>query len=485
MNYITTNIYYVISNTLPKLIQYLQLLIFDVMKLFIRLAIFAFFIQYHQIISADQIRIGSIKSDLQSAIDIHKGNLWVINFDTLKLIKLDSLRIVSTYKISAPMLIGNDSIHYNLYYIPVVKDGLLYIVYDQGGEVYKWDKEFFSRIDNSFTHKMQVASTVFEYDNKICRFGGYGFWSKRNFFTYFEKNNNEWEVIWPNADSDVPEGSTSSKIKIIESKFYLFDGKIMSKIAPFTDITYDEVWRFDFLKKEWKNLGKLNEKLFDKYSIDYKNKYILVDDDYIYVLDFKKNEFKTFKNSNDKLKITSDSYYLNGNFYVICGDNGTNPSEDFCLAKIAEKDFFGEYLNSGKIYYTSCSYLLPIIILVSALSIILFWFYNRKRHNKTNKIIVVSQKFVYGENSIDADDIHIKIVNRLLTLDETPTWELFQIIHKEHLHPSQNSRILSATIDEINFKLRVITGANIEFIKMKKSELDKRMKVYSIDKRWF
>ena len=59
----------------------------------------------------------------------------------------------------------------------------LFITQNLGGIVYEVRGNELVRIDHSFEHKMQINSQHFVHDNRIFRFGGYGFWSARNFFT--------------------------------------------------------------------------------------------------------------------------------------------------------------------------------------------------------------------------------------------------------------------------------------------------------------
>lgn len=60
-----------------------------------------------------------------------------------------------------------------------------------------------------------------------------------------------------------------------------------------------------------------------------------------------------------------------------------------------------------------------------------------------------------------------------------------ECLNKDHLHPTQKMRILASVIEELNLKLRLITSGNIDFIKIKKSDIDKRIKAYYIEKKWF
>ena len=70
----------------------------------------------------------------------------------------------------------------------VVLKGVPHLVSKEGGMVWEVVKDSLKRIDNSFNHKNTSQSDVFVRNDTIFKFGGYGYWGVRNFFTYFSKN---------------------------------------------------------------------------------------------------------------------------------------------------------------------------------------------------------------------------------------------------------------------------------------------------------
>ena len=56
-----------------------------------------------------------------------------------------------------------------------------YIVSISGGMVWKLINDSFIRIDDSYHHKMTFGSDVFVHSDTILKYGGYGYWSNRNF----------------------------------------------------------------------------------------------------------------------------------------------------------------------------------------------------------------------------------------------------------------------------------------------------------------
>ena len=56
-----------------------------------------------------------------------------------------------------------------------------------GGSILKIKGDSIFRLDNSYEHKMQIGSIEFVRNDTIFRYGGYGFFENRNFFTFYDK----------------------------------------------------------------------------------------------------------------------------------------------------------------------------------------------------------------------------------------------------------------------------------------------------------
>ena len=49
-----------------------------------------------------------------------------------------------------------------------------------------------SRIDKSLDNRLLADSYIFKHNDTIFRYGGYGFWSQRDFMIYFDEDFNNW-----------------------------------------------------------------------------------------------------------------------------------------------------------------------------------------------------------------------------------------------------------------------------------------------------
>ncbi len=162
--------------------------------------------------------------------------------------------------------------------------------------VYQFINDSIKRIDNSFDHRMQHASKIFVYNSKIYKYGGYGFWSVRNFFIYFDKLTKEWEVNEQVSSKAIPQGTYKGLYIQIDNEIYLFDGL---KIDPYNRrerIDNDEVWKFNFKNHQWKYLGK-HLPINSRATIKYKNKLLNIELNNICEIDVVNNKLTLYEHN--------------------------------------------------------------------------------------------------------------------------------------------------------------------------------------------
>src|SRR5215831_3150034 len=63
--------------------------------------------------------------------------------------------------------------------------------------VYKFDTASFQfyRLDTTFYRGSNFDCYFFSYNNTLYQYGGYGFWSNRDFLTYYVAKTRDWELI--------------------------------------------------------------------------------------------------------------------------------------------------------------------------------------------------------------------------------------------------------------------------------------------------
>ena len=89
----------------------------------------------------------------------------------------------------------------------------------RGGQVYKKKgREGYYRIDKSFDHRIQSESTIIFKNDTIFKFGGYGFWSMRNFITYFNFDQSEWFAL-EYSDNNLSDGYSNTLFNFKKNDF--------------------------------------------------------------------------------------------------------------------------------------------------------------------------------------------------------------------------------------------------------------------------
>ena len=435
---------------------------------------------------SNTLDIGKYNQINKTVVDYQKKELYVFNKDSLTIIDLTKLKKISKIKIFYTD--DENSIGY-----PICINSKIYFIHLQGGIVHLLKENKIIRIDNSFNHKMQIDSFIFQYNNKIYRYGGYGFWSERNFFTCFNSKNLEWEIIPPTGSLDLPVGSHNSKIIVKENDFYVYGGETLKENNPLEGIINDKVWRFNILRKEWFELGimKIDLNRFDSY-ISYEGKHVYIDTkhDLIYEIDIVNNKIKTYKSTsiNRQLSSLKETFYIDGLFYCFKWKPFTSNTEVQIIT--SNKDnFFGELISEDTLYDTPTTIhdfikLIFIIVLIS-LTVIISLKLNKRFLNR-KKINLVNGEFIFNNKTLVFDEISNKILSILLKSDkDIMSKDIIDIVENPNLNYGHNKRVMNDYIDKINYKLRIILKIESDLITQKKSSLDKRIKEYSINKSYF
>jgi hypothetical protein len=435
---------------------------------------------------SNTLDIGKYNQINKTVVDYLKKELYVFSKDSLTIIDLTKLKKISKIKITYTD--DENSIGY-----PICINSKIYFIHLQGGIVHLLKENKIIRIDNSFNHKMQIDSFIFQYNNKIYRYGGYGFWSERNFFTCFNPKNLEWEIIPPTGSQNLPVGSHNSKIIVQENDFYVYGGETIKDNNPLEGITNDKVWRFNIQKKKWVEMGimKIDINRFESF-ISYEGKHVYVDTkhDLIYELDVVNNKIKTYKSTsiNRQLSSLKETFYIDGLFYSFKWKPFTSNTEVQIIT--SNKDnFFGEFISEEPLYDTPFTIhdlfnLIFIIVLIS-LSVIFYLIINKRLLNR-KKINLVNEDFIFNSKPIVLDEISNKILTLLLKSDkDILSKDIIDIVENPNLNYGHNKRVMNEYIDKINYKLKIILKIESDIITQKKSSLDKRIKEYSINKSYF
>lgn len=343
-----------------------------------------------------------------------------------------------------------------------------------GGHVFSVDNDTLKREDFSFNHKMSFGSAVFVRNDTIFKFGGYGFWSSRNFFTYFDNSSKEWE-FYPSNSLLLPPPIHNFNFKVFDDEFIMTNGYTPDVGTGIKNQSVSDIWKYNFIDRKWDNLGVSNLPKYDN-IIEIDNDVFFArkqnNYDFIYV-DYLNNVFYDVETANTSIPINGLSSIIKGDTLYAFKDG------NFLKKPYRELIYTSKRVGSieKRIYLRSIELInglgLSSFILVALLfSCILFLKY---RQNQKPRLTQLGLRF--KGTSYDMQESEKNIIEAIISKDEVMSQEIYDLVENKSLSYPQNNKIKNDTIKKINNKLEKILGIK-QFIKSKKLPEDARVLVY-------
>ena len=357
----------------------------------------------------------------------------------------------------------------------------VYFLENTGGGVFEFKNGRFIRIDKSYTHRLTFGSSKFQYNNILYQYGGYGYFSNRDFFTYFDPVTREWEVLSPIFGEDAPKGTSSSSCIRFNEKLFLFNGFTVNKFDKKKFDPFNELWSFDLLSKKWEKLGEIetnelsrNTIVFDSIALIFDNK------GKIQIINPFKNKIYKYE-SNQLIEKLSENFkpiYINGNLYCIF-KNINNDVEE--LMVISLDHVKGDLLSEKIFYKKENSNLINIffisISVIAIISFVLLLIFGRIRKSKNIKI--ENNSIYFKKIKLELEPSDFKIIALLLKNPEgVDGGEILNITEKKGLNYSHNIRQRNTIIKNINLYFRAKVNINYDIIISNKSSYDQRMRTF-------
>ena len=359
-------------------------------------------------------------------------------------------------------------------YIPMIMDNINYFISHEGGMVAVLENDTIKRIDQSFNHRMQHGAVLFNYNSRFIKYGGYGFWSDRNFFTYFDGNTKEWEVVDPINSKEMPEGTSEGYHILDDDDVYLFGGQKINSHRRKERILNDEVWKFNLKEHKWDFLGETSF-VGSLNWVKYKNKILFLGQSNITEIDVVNNTKTLYEHGLISPRI-SRVYYFNNRFYGLINDKG-----NYYFQVVEEKDFLGKKI-SERGFYKNYTWWITLVLLYILLPILfLFGSWKLFMNFKKNKKITLLDNGLRFENRFtEFDKESMEIIKLLLSKDEIYSNQILRIVEKEQYSPAHNERLKVQKLNEINLKVKMLLEINEDIINSFKSKNDRRIRIYTI-----
>ena len=128
----------------------------------------------------------------------------------------------------------------------------------------------------------------------------------------------------------------------------------------------------------------------------------------------------------------------------------------------------------------------PVGTALGAVSLLgLFW-YGRKRYRERNKVVVSRKGVRYGRQSLDFDAASLEALELLLRHPEgVYSQQILDLVENPELTAAHNIKVKNQLIDTLNFRFKTLLDLEEDLIKDARSEVDKRIKIYRMDRSHF
>jgi len=329
-------------------------------------------------------------------------------------------------------------------------------------DVYISKDDSLIKINKSFDSRINFGSYNFQISDTIIKFGGYGFWSQRNFLYYFDTSTYEWELYPINYSDDI-EGSFEGYTFINEERLLFLGGEKVSKKNRLKRIPSTEIIEYNVPKREVRKIGELNFDFSDK-------KYFYKNDSILYLFNdtllFKINPFENTINEYKKPPVINYKMsveYDDDNLFKI------HQLEDFNQTLILVNNFNDENsLQSYKLYETEIFGRKNhfIIILLFLVTTLVFLKLKYRKREKLDKIFIKDE---------------LKILSKLLSKDMLFN-DLLKDNYEEEISYVHNTRQLNSKLKSISLKLKTKYNTFDNPIVKNKYPKDKRLIMISLSK---
>ena len=380
---------------------------------------------------------------------------------------------ILNYKLSEPNSFENNGFNIR-YFSPIKIDSAFYFISTIGGSVLKLKDNTLTQIDNSFNHKMQLGSTIFKYNNDIYRYGGYGFFSSRNFIVKYDFKTNEWESIIL-KNNLVPKGRYDNSFLLNKDEFVVMGGEGVDPLNRLNRNKLNDSWKFSFKDMRWNKVASDEYfKYFNSLFFNTKNGIGTIEGGrtFLYNEDL---SFKTYDVNPILLKRQTrfKMYFYNDLYHFIIKRNNK-----MILMSRTKKELFGNLISIRHINKKNNLKVIMALVLFSIIGLIIL-----SIHQYLYYLILTPNRLKFKNYKINlSNDEHLILQEFISNQHILENNILQKILDKEQYDRSHNIRLKNIFIIELNSKLQYIFNNNTSnYIQIQQSSFDKRYKRYYLN----
>ena len=374
-----------------------------------------------------------------------------------------------------------DKINLNSYEL-LVKNEEYFFINKASGIVYKIQDSSLNRIDNSLDNKLLIDSYIFKHNDTIFRYGGYGFWSQRDFMIYFDESINEWEIYKINTNSYNPIGSYSGVYFKEENDVYFIGGEKVDKKNKLKSIYNEDVIKFNFDSRSFEYLGNLNlnfdvssliVKDDEGFAINSESQILYINPSENKILQFDKTPLLfNLKNVSNNI---NKNYFYNKSYFL---EVYKNQNSETNIIEVSKLDFFKNNKEESMLYDSRIEKSINVstLFLIIIIIILILFAFDRYRFNM---IILSPDGIIYKRVLNRLNNKEIDVIVKLINNEVIATKSILNIVENPNLSYPHNIKIKDQFLRELNLKLSTIFNTSYDPIIVKKSKTDARIKEYS------
>ena len=364
--------------------------------------------------------------------------------------------------------------HYAFFERP---DEQLKIVSISHGFVFQSTNDTLRRIDLSYKHSMTNQSYVFQRNDTIFKFGGYGYWSNRNSFSYFSDSSKQWEFYKTNKGPMPPGLANSIGVISKDDKLYVLQGESVDNFTGVRKVRNVNVWKFDFSTKTWQDMGVSNVPNIGEYKVLESGMLIgnAKKENELVLVDLENNNFEPIKKSNSTFTLFGKTAVIHQDtLYNVLGNSIISTALSNEIASVNLKNPKSIYYNTKTLFNGLYNAALITIILIAA--IVIFLRYKRNQSPKISELGIRYKGVSYHLTGKEK-----RILEEILASDNVSSQRMYDLVESSTLSYPQNNKIKNDTIKKVNKKIHKILDIK-DFIESKKDENDQRVIIYYTQK---
>ena len=358
-----------------------------------------------------------------------------------------------------------------------------FLILNGGGPVLQIEKDKIIRIDNSVEQKNQFGAAIFEHNDQLHMHGGYGFWTFKDYTTYFDPTTNQWElcVFDPTPNLKPRWKSIFHKTK---NNLYVLGGRASLVENQRIDAAIKDVFKIDFQTKSVELFESgfnpqipITTSAYQGFKINNQKGYLNHFD--IAVFDFENNtvtEYDTaefFKNKHQNTPLLS----VKDSIVFINNRQGSKTIEFISVQQALQNPIktvaIFDLDNPGFPYKKTFAFSSAVII-----ALFLYFLFGYKDY--INKLVHHDDQWLYYSNNkilISRDQsITVGLLEKNGQFSST---ELNKIISKNKSYAKSHLTHLRQTfIEKLNQNYHKLTGFSEPLISSTKNPEDKRQIIY-------